>query len=163
MLIAIFYEKLFTKYCPKTRKTAKSIYKPISTSPISKCLITTITKTNKNIREPPPNLTVPWTSLSFKPSPSLFHTHRFPSDPKQLNFVSSVHTIFYQSSTVQCWWASAQSMRILLCFLERNGRFRFITAFIPTPQSALCTVFIVKDVLVISCKVLVASVALSAF
>ena len=44
MLIAIFYEKLFTKYCPKTRKTAKSIYKSISTSPISKCLITTITK-----------------------------------------------------------------------------------------------------------------------
>ena len=46
MLIAIFYEKLFTKYCPKTGKTAKSIYKSISTSPISKCLITTITKTN---------------------------------------------------------------------------------------------------------------------
>ena len=54
-------------------------------------------------------------------------------------------------------------MRILLCFLERNGRFHFVTAFIPTPQSALCTVFTVKDVLVISCKVLVASVALSAF
>ena len=48
MFIAIFYEKLFTKYCPKTRKTAKSIYKSISTSPISKCLITTITKTNKS-------------------------------------------------------------------------------------------------------------------
>jgi len=47
MLIAILYEKLFTKYCPKTRNTVKSIYKSISTSPISKCLITTITKTNR--------------------------------------------------------------------------------------------------------------------
>jgi len=54
-------------------------------------------------------------------------------------------------------------MHILLCFLERNGRFCFVTAFIPTPRSALHTVFTVKDVLVISCKVLVASVALSAF
>jgi len=47
MLIAIFYKKLFTEYCLKTRKTVKSIYKSISTSPILKCLITTITKTNK--------------------------------------------------------------------------------------------------------------------
>jgi len=47
--------------------------------------------------------------------------------------------------------------------LERNGCFCFVTAFIPTPKSALHTVFTVKDVLVISCKVLVASVALSAF
>src|SRR5882672_1589475 len=50
---------------------------------------------------PPPNLTVPCTSLSIKPSPTFFHTHYFPSDPILLILVSSDQMTLFQSSTVQ--------------------------------------------------------------
>src|SRR5258707_11849681 len=45
-----------------------------------------------NITCPPPNLSVPSTSLSLRPSPFFFHTHFLPSDQMTL----------FQSSTVQC-------------------------------------------------------------
>ncbi|KAG2353107.1 hypothetical protein BDR07DRAFT_1434463 [Suillus spraguei] len=54
------------------------------------------------IKEPPPNLTVPLTSLSVRPSPFFFHTYTFPSDPILLILVSSDHITRFQSSTVQC-------------------------------------------------------------
>src|SRR6266478_6542090 len=52
-----------------------------------------------NITCPPPNLSVPSTSLSLRPSPFFFHTHFLPSDQMTL----------FQSSTVQCSWALAKS------------------------------------------------------
>src|SRR5258705_11520768 len=54
-----------------------------------------------NITCPPPNLSVPSTSLSLRPSP-FFHTHFLPSDPKRLILVSSDQMTLFQSSTVQC-------------------------------------------------------------
>ena len=89
------------------------------------------------IREPPPNLTIPCTSLSVNPSSGFFHTHFFPSDLKQLILVSSDHITLFQSSTVQSLCASAKSILSLLCFLERKGCFCLVTAFIPVPLSAL--------------------------
>src|SRR5215471_5850420 len=53
------------------------------------------------IRDPPPNFTVSFTSLSLKPSPAFFHAHILPSDPSLLILVSSDHTTVFQSSTVQ--------------------------------------------------------------
>ena len=44
----------------------------------------------QTMSDPPPNFYVPWTSLSERPSPGFFQTHFLPSDPKQLNLVSSV-------------------------------------------------------------------------
>src|SRR5258708_32877368 len=55
-----------------------------------------------NITCPPPNLSVPSTSLSLRPSPFFFHTHFLPSDPKRLILVSSDQMTLFQSSTVQC-------------------------------------------------------------
>src|SRR6266850_5470287 len=49
---------------------------------------------------PPPNLTVPCTSLSISPSPACFHTHSLPSDPNLLLLVSSDEITLFQSSTV---------------------------------------------------------------
>ena len=89
------------------------------------------------IREPPPNLTVPCTSLSLNPSPGIFHTHFFPSDPKQLILVLFNYITLFQSSTVQSLYASAKSILSLLCFLKREGHFCLVTAFIPV----LVTIF----------------------
>src|SRR6266446_969446 len=52
-----------------------------------------------NITCPPPNLTVPSTSLLLRPSPLFFHTHFLPSDQMTL----------FQSSAVQCWWLLVKS------------------------------------------------------
>ena len=53
------------------------------------------------MREPPTNFRVLFTSLSLRHSPSPFHAHLCPSDPRQLILVSSDHMTFFQSSIVQ--------------------------------------------------------------
>ncbi len=80
----------------------------------------------------------------------------------------SISRILSQLSTCHCsvfvCFCKVHPKRLsLLCFLERKGHFRLVTAFIPVPLSALCTVFTWKNVLVMSCKVLVTSVAFSVF
>ncbi|KAI6111373.1 hypothetical protein F5141DRAFT_1026950 [Pisolithus sp. B1] len=57
------------------------------------------------MRHPPPNFSVPSTSLSFSFSPGFFHAHLRPSDPRRLILVSSDHTTLFQSSKVQSLWA----------------------------------------------------------
>src|SRR6266550_7946908 len=52
------------------------------------------------ITDPPPNFTVPCTSLSLKPSPAFFQAHFLPSDPRRFILVSSDHTTLFQASTV---------------------------------------------------------------
>src|SRR5437588_3232371 len=81
------------------------------------------------ISEPPPNLTVPLTSLAFSPSPLFFHTYSCPSDPILLILVSSDHITLFQSSTVQCWYLRAKANLLLLLPLESRGFFFFTTAF----------------------------------
>ncbi len=66
-----------------------------------------------------------------------------PSDPKRLILVSSDHTTFFQSSTVQYWWARAKSILSFLCFLERKGLFFFTTAFNPLSH---CELFVLREV-----------------
>src|SRR6266576_3873277 len=83
------------------------------------------------ITDPPPNFTVPCTSLSLRPSPAFFQAHFLPSDPRQLILVSSDHTTLFQSSTVQSLCANAKSNLSLLCLGVSNGFFFFTTAFIP--------------------------------
>src|SRR5215471_15153630 len=83
------------------------------------------------IRDPPPNFTVSFTSLSLKPSPAFFQTHTLPSDPSLLILVSSDHTTVFQSSTVQSRCFRAKSILSLLCFLVRRGFLALITAFRP--------------------------------
>src|SRR4029079_7022229 len=53
-------------------------------------------------------------NLSLKPSPFFFQAHFLPSDPNLLILVSSDHTTFFQSSTVQCWCFKAKSNLSLL-------------------------------------------------
>src|ERR1700742_202979 len=77
---------------------------------------------------PPPNLTVPWTSLLISPSPACFHTHCFPSDPILLILVSSDHITFFQSSTVHSLYFRAKANRFRLCAAVSNGFFFFVTA-----------------------------------
>src|SRR3954453_22272182 len=69
----------------------------------------------------PDNFNVGLTVRSERPSPGLFHTQCFPSDPKRLIFVSSDQTTCIQSSTVQCWCAMAKSSLALLWRAESNG------------------------------------------
>ena len=82
------------------------------------------------ITDPPPNLTVPFTSLSLRPSPAFFQAHFLPSEPMQLILVSSDHITCFQSSTAQSWWLKAKSNLSLLWCLKRRGCFCFTTAFI---------------------------------
>src|SRR3979490_2486441 len=71
------------------------------------------------ITDPPPNFTVPSTSLSLSPSPALFQAHFLPSDPRQFILVSSDHTTLFQSSRVQYLCLIAKSILSLLCFCDR--------------------------------------------
>src|SRR5271156_913699 len=115
------------------------------------------------IKDPPPNFRVPSTSLSFKFSPGFFHTHFLPSDPNLLILVSSDHTTFFQSSTVQCWWAKAKSILAFLCLLERKGFFFFTTGFNPASLRPRCTVWAERGWLVTFERTLATSTAVSAF
>jgi len=83
----------------------------------------------QTISEPPPNLTVPLTSLEISPSPFFFHTYSCPSDPILLILVSSDHITLLQSSTVQCWYLRAKANLFFLWPVESNGFFFFTTAF----------------------------------
>src|SRR5204862_969123 len=67
------------------------------------------------IRDPPPNFTVSFTSLSLKPSPAFFQAHLLPSDPSLLILVSSDHTTLFQSSKVQSRCARPKSSLSFLC------------------------------------------------
>src|SRR5882757_4409360 len=78
---------------------------------------------------PPPNFTVPWTSLSINPSPTCFHTHCFPSDPILLILVSSDQITLFQSSTVHSLCLKAKANLFFLCATVSNGFFFFVTAF----------------------------------
>jgi len=67
------------------------------------------------IKFPPPNLTVPFTSLSPSWSPAFFYTYSWSSNPSLLTLVSSDQIALFQSSTVQCWCFKAKAS---LFFLE---------------------------------------------
>src|SRR6266568_8469968 len=77
---------------------------------------------------PPPNLTVPCTSLSISPSPAFFHTHCFPSDPILLILVSSDQITLFHSSTVHSFSLRAKANLFFLCAAVNNGFFFFVTA-----------------------------------
>src|SRR3979490_3354464 len=62
------------------------------------------------ITDPPPNFTVPSTSLSLSPCPALFQAHLLPSDPRQFILVSYYHTTLFQSSRVQSLCLVAKSI-----------------------------------------------------
>ena len=81
------------------------------------------------ISDPPPNLTIPWTSLEVSPSLFLFHTYSCTSDPILLILVSSDQRTLFQSSTVQCWYLRAKANLLFLWETERRGFFFFTTAF----------------------------------
>src|SRR3979490_318569 len=66
------------------------------------------------ITDPPPNFTVPSTSLSLSPFPALFQAHFLPSDPRRFILVSSDHTTLFQSSRVQSLCLIAKSILSLL-------------------------------------------------
>ena len=91
-----------------------------------------------SITDPPPNFTVPLTSLSLSPSPTLFQAHFLPSDPRWLILVSSDHTTLFQSSRVQSLYLITKSILCFLCFCNRRGLFFFTTAFIPEQASRQC-------------------------
>src|ERR1700722_5867570 len=80
---------------------------------------------------PPPNFTVLSISLSIKGSPTSFHTHFLPSDPRRLILVSSVHTTLFQSSIVYSLHLSAHCNLSLLWRADRRGRFLFTTGCKP--------------------------------
>src|SRR6266568_3337533 len=82
----------------------------------------------QTIKEPPPNFTVPWTSLSCKGFPANFHTYFLPSDPILLILVSSDQMTLVQSSTVQCWCLRAKASLYCLCFTDKSGFFFLTTA-----------------------------------
>src|SRR6266852_4211585 len=77
---------------------------------------------------PPPNFTVPCTSLEINPSPTCFHTHCFPSDPILLILVSSDQITLFQSSTVHSLYFKAKAKHFFLCIALSNGFFFFVTA-----------------------------------
>src|SRR3954465_1214629 len=77
---------------------------------------------------PPPNLTVPWTSLSINPCSACFYIHCFPSDPNLLILVSSDQITFYQSSRVHSLCFKAKTNYFFLCTAVSNGFFFFVTA-----------------------------------
>src|SRR5215813_630530 len=77
---------------------------------------------------PPPNLTVPWTSLLINLCPTCFHTHFFPSDPNLLTLVSSDQITLFQSSTVHSLYFKAKANHFLLWAAVSNGFFFFVTA-----------------------------------
>src|SRR6266850_834357 len=77
---------------------------------------------------PPPNLTVPCTSLSISPSPACFHTHSLPSDPNLLILVSSDQITLFQSSTVHSLYFWAKANLAFLCLPLSKGFFFFTTA-----------------------------------
>ena len=113
------------------------------------------------ITDPPPNFTVPSTSLSLSPSPALFQAHFLPSDPRQLILVSSDYT-FFQSPGVQSLCLIAKSILSFLCFYDRRGFFFFTTAFIPLHLRCLHTVWRVTGWLVICRSAFEACTAVSA-
>ena len=73
------------------------------------------------ISEPPPNLTIFWTSLAISPSPLLFHTYSCPSDPILLILVLFDHITLFQSSTVLYIYLRAKANLLCLWPLERCG------------------------------------------
>ena len=85
----------------------------------------------------PPNLTVPWTSLSINPSPVFFHTHCLPSDAILLVLVSSDQITLFQSSTVHSLYFKAKFKHFFLCIALSNGFFFFITALETFPVGTL--------------------------
>ena len=82
------------------------------------------------ISEPPPNLTVSWTSLAISPSSFLFHTYSCPSDPILLILVSSDHITLFQSSTVLYLYLRAKANLLFLWPLERSGFFFFTSLWV---------------------------------
>ena len=66
------------------------------------------------ISEPPPNLTIFWTSLAISPSPLLFHTYSCPSDPILLILVLFDHITLFQSSTVLYIYLRAKANLLFL-------------------------------------------------
>src|SRR6266581_758116 len=90
--------------------------------------------------DPPPNFFVTCTSLSLRGSPTLFHTHFLPSEPRQLTLVSYDHTTLFQSSRVHSLWLIAKSILSFLCFLLSIDCFFFTTAFQPAFFSCRQTV-----------------------
>ena len=101
------------------------------------------------ITDPPPNFTIPSTSLSLSPSPALFQACFLPCDPRQLILVSSDYTTLFQSPRVQSLCLIAKSILSFLCFYDRKGFFFFTTAFIPVHLRCLHTVWGVMGWLVI--------------
>ena len=73
-----------------------------------------------SITDPPLNFTVPLTSLSLSPSPTLFQAHFLPSDPRWLILVSYDHTTLFQSSRVHSLCLIAKSILSFLCFCNRR-------------------------------------------
>src|SRR5437660_3014063 len=82
----------------------------------------------QTIKEPPPNFTVPCTSLSCMAFPATFHTYFLPSDPILLILVSSDQITLVQSSTVHCWCLRAKASLCCLCLTDKSGFFFLTTA-----------------------------------
>src|SRR6266852_7577360 len=99
---------------------------------------------------PPPNFTVLSTSLSLNGSPTSFHTHFLPSDPRQLILVSSVQRILFQSSIVYSLHLSAHCNLSLLWRALRRGCFLFTTGRKPNSLKLRRTVWEDIDWLVTS-------------
>src|SRR3979490_3301407 len=89
---------------------------------------------------PPPNFTVPCTSLSIGPSPACFHTHCFPYYPILLILVSSDQIPLFQFSTVHSLCLRAKANRFFLCTAVSNGFFFFVTALNECCLSTFLTV-----------------------
>src|SRR5215813_958429 len=86
-------------------------------------------------------LRVPSTCWSVSALPGFFHAHLRPSDPIRLILVSSDQTTRSQSSTVQCWYRTAKSIRCRRCLGKSRGFFTLDTAFRPASFRARPTVF----------------------
>ena len=115
-----------------------------------------------SITDPPPNFTVPLTSLSLSPSPALFQACFQPFDPRYLILVSSDYTTIFQSPRVQSLCLVAKSILSFLCFYDRRGFF-FTTAFIPVCLRCLHTVWGVTGWFLICWSAFETCTAVSAF
>ena len=73
-----------------------------------------------SITDPPPNFTVPSTSLLLSPSPALFQAHFLPSDPRELILVSSDYTTLFQSPRVQSLCLIAKSISPSYAFMTEG-------------------------------------------
>src|SRR5271163_1538723 len=97
------------------------------------------------IKFPPPCFTVFETCCEMMPPTLLqdfFHTHFRPSEPRRLIFVSSENITRFQSSSVQCWYLTANAYRCLIWVALSNGFFCFTADFIPSDFNTFRNVWV---------------------